>query len=66
MEILGCRRVRVESDAVQIGELAPLGVVRVDVGADLKQARRVSVCECFQSSVFAHRQRSDVRFDLGI
>ena len=39
IEIFGGRRVCIESDAVQIGEFAPFGVIRVDVGADLKQAR---------------------------
>ena len=66
VEVLGHRRRFGDGDAVEVGQLAALGVVGVDVGTHLEQPRRLGVAQSLEADVLGFGQRSDVRLDVRI
>ena len=55
-----------DRDAVEVGQLAALRVVRVDVGAHLQQTYGLGVAQLLESGVLCRRQRRDVGLDVGL
>ncbi|ALV40616.1 hypothetical protein AU252_05050 [Pseudarthrobacter sulfonivorans] len=51
---------------MEVGQLAALGVVGVDVGAHLKQSGRFGVAQLFKAKVLRFGQRRDMRLDVRV
>ena len=51
---------------MQVGQLAALGTVGIEVVADLQQSRRLGVAEGLQPQMLLRRQRGDVLLDVRV